>query len=474
MDVVVIGGGIGGLAAALRLGRSGHRVRVLERDDALPPHEVEDAFAAWPRRGVPQWELYHAFGARARKELAAHAPDVIERLVAAGAEDRDLSWTVADDPQPDDAELRVLVVRRPVMEWALRTAAADTPGVEILAGTTATGLATDHGRVTGVQAAPDTWSADAVIDAGGRRSPVRGWLAASGVTVPTTQRASCGIAYYSRYFQRHDGVELPTVIGPVVEGGDLGYLGYGIAPGDGRTYGVLLAPPADDRDLRVLRHPAAWDAAAAAIDRVAVFVDPAVGAPIMPPAPMHGLENVLNPWVVDGQPLAANLAAIGDAWAVTDPLFGWGASLALSHGFGIAAALDARTGTIEEAIVGFHDRHVDEIEQRYALACEDDRRVAEHWTGRHDGRTEAEIEREALMFACTRLARHDATVRRALLRRALLLDLPDALWADEHVVARAREDLERHPYDPDRHLPGPSRDQLLATIAAATASAEIT
>ena len=112
MDVVIVGGGLGGLAAALGLGRRGHRVRVLERDPAPAPAHAEEAFGSWPRRGVPQWELYHAFSARARRELALHAADVLSCLVLAGAEDRDLSWLVADDPRPQDAELRVLVVRR--------------------------------------------------------------------------------------------------------------------------------------------------------------------------------------------------------------------------------------------------------------------------------------------------------------------------------------------------------------------------
>ena len=32
VDVIVVGGGIGGLATALALGRAGHSVRVLERE----------------------------------------------------------------------------------------------------------------------------------------------------------------------------------------------------------------------------------------------------------------------------------------------------------------------------------------------------------------------------------------------------------------------------------------------------------
>ena len=468
MDVVIVGGGLGGLAAALGLGRRGHRVRVLERDPAPAPARAEEAFGSWPRRGVPQWALYHAFSARARRELAVHAPDVLAGLVEAGAEDRDLSWLIPDEPRPDDADLRALIVRRPVMEWALRTAVADEPEVEVIAGVAATGLAIESGRVIGVTTDGTTARADVVVDAGGRRSQFRRWLDEAGLSMPTAQRSDCGVAYYSRYFRLHDGVDLPSVLGPVVERGDLGYMGYGIAPGDARTYGVLLAAPADDHDLRVLRHPEAWDAAAAAIARVAEFVAPAIGAPIMPPAPMHGLENMLTEWAPDGQPLIAGCVVIGDAWAVTDPLFGWGASLATAQGFDLAATLDAGKTDTDGAIIDFHQRHHEEIRQRFELACEDDRAVAAHWSSRPVARTDAEIDREALLFACTRVARHDVHTRRALLRRTSLLALPDDLWADDNLVARARAELDRRPYDPNRHTPGPSRHEMLTTIAAAS------
>jgi 2-polyprenyl-6-methoxyphenol hydroxylase-like FAD-dependent oxidoreductase len=468
MDVVIVGGGLGGLAAALGLGRRGHRVRVLERDPAPPPAKPAEAFGSWPRRGVPQWELYHVFSARARRELAAHAPDVLRCLVEAGAEDRDLSWVLASDPLPGDTELRALIVRRPVMEWALRTALADVAGVEVAAGVAATGLAIEGGRVAGVRANATTAGAEVVVDAGGRRSPVRRWLREAGRAGPTPRRSACGIAYYSRHFRLHDAAQLPAVQGLVVERGDLGYMGYGIAPGDSRTYGVLLAAPADDHAMRALRHPDAWDAAAASIARVAEFVDPSIGVPIMPPAPMHSLENVLTVWAPDGDPLIPGYVPVGDAWAVTDPLFGWGASLAMAQGFDLAATLDAGRNDPGGAIVDFHDRHLEEVSQRFSLACEDDRTVAAHWSDRPVTRTAAELEREALLFACTRVARRDVHTRRVLLRRTSLLDLPDDLWADENVIARARAELNRHPFDASRHTAGPSREAMLATIAAAS------
>src|SRR5437870_6687870 len=85
-DVVVIGGGVGGLGTALALSRvGGHHVTVIERDHAPLPDNPDDAFTNWGRRGAPQTRHSHAFLARLRNLLRDRAPDVLERLLAAGA-----------------------------------------------------------------------------------------------------------------------------------------------------------------------------------------------------------------------------------------------------------------------------------------------------------------------------------------------------------------------------------------------------
>src|SRR5918994_724374 len=152
MKLVVAGGGVAGLAASLAVARAGHEAVVLERDlvdaDGLP----RDAFDV-ERRGIPHYFQPHAFLPRGRRLLSDWAPDVLEALLDAGADPQDVALKLRGPRQPDDEELVYLWVRRPVIEWALRRAAAAEPAIEIRAGVRVTGLLTSEngaGRATGV------------------------------------------------------------------------------------------------------------------------------------------------------------------------------------------------------------------------------------------------------------------------------------------------------------------------------------
>ncbi|MFC9020576.1 FAD-dependent oxidoreductase, partial [Streptomyces albidoflavus] len=59
--VAVIGGGVGGLAAALMLGRRGHRVTVFEQDTRQAGDDPHLDFFHWRRPRVPQADQPHSF-----------------------------------------------------------------------------------------------------------------------------------------------------------------------------------------------------------------------------------------------------------------------------------------------------------------------------------------------------------------------------------------------------------------------------
>jgi 2-polyprenyl-6-methoxyphenol hydroxylase-like FAD-dependent oxidoreductase len=68
--IVVLGGGLCGLAAALLLSRDGHDVTVLERDAAPVPTSPEDAWEQWARAGVTQFRQTHYLTPRGRVRQA--------------------------------------------------------------------------------------------------------------------------------------------------------------------------------------------------------------------------------------------------------------------------------------------------------------------------------------------------------------------------------------------------------------------
>src|SRR5689334_13733423 len=133
MRFVVAGGGVAGLATGLAVARAGHEAIVLERDDVQPGGAPLEAFGQ-DRRGIPHFFQPHAFLPRGRRELADWAPDVLQDLLDAGADPQDIARGLRGPRVAGDDDLVYLWVRRPVIEWALRRAAANQEGVELRSG----------------------------------------------------------------------------------------------------------------------------------------------------------------------------------------------------------------------------------------------------------------------------------------------------------------------------------------------------
>jgi 2-polyprenyl-6-methoxyphenol hydroxylase-like FAD-dependent oxidoreductase len=458
MRFVVAGGGVAGLAASLALARAGHEVVVLERDRVDPGGPPGGAFDV-ERRGIPHYLQPHAFLPRGRRLLSDWAPDVLDALMEAGADPQDLALKLRGPRKRGDEDLVYLWVRRPVIEWALRRAAAAEPAVEIRAGVRVAGLLTSQDgapRAVGVVVDDgDSVRGDVVVDALGRYRCPPGWPRAAG------EPTDSGAIYYCRYFQLADGVE--HLDAPILNPrGDLGYMGFNVFRGDNRTFAVILLAPATDRDLRILRHESAWRAACSAIAPLDLMTSADYGRPITDVMPMGGLMNVDR----TGDPGVTGIVAVGDAFCHTDPAFAYGVSFSLAHAQALADAA-AEAPDVDALVERYSADAGPEARERHALVCATDQARARRWAGEpvEIGRRDSCYPLFSFVGALA-AAPHDDVVLRRTIRRIGLLDRTNVFDEDAALHGRIETIFSRLAANASPP-PGPPRQEMLDRVAAA-------
>ncbi len=420
-----------GLGSALACARDGHEVTILERD-ATPMPESADAAFAWERRGAPQVRHSHAFLARLRNLLRDRAPDVLEALFAAGATELHFTATLPDtltdtDPRPGDEDLVALACRRTTFEWVLRRLVLAQPGVELRDGVGVTDWAALDG--------------DLVLDARGPRSTADWW------TGPEQLHES-GIVYLSRFYRVLDRALAPQVTGPAAA--DLSYLKFAVFAGDNDTFSITYAVDSRDEELRkLLAGEAPFEAAAQVVDSIAAWRGPGVSDPITGVHVMAGLRNRYRPLLVDGEPVATGIIAVGDAAVCTNPLYGRGCSLALVHAFGLADTLREHGDDFDAVARSFSAFTERELVPWFTASVGQDeqarmRAAGEEYPAEDPRAFMDAIFRDGLMPAL----RTSPIVFRAFLRWFNLLTPTDALVKDPDVintVMAAFQDKDNHP-----------------------------
>jgi flavin-dependent dehydrogenase len=311
-ELVIVGGGLTGQAAAMLLAADGHHVTVLERDPAPPAASAQEAWDSWERRGVNQFRMLHYFLPRFRPIIEAELTAVAAELDADGALRMNpleaMPVESSGGLRDDDARFSVLTGRRPVVEAAVGRVTARTPGVEVLRGVAVKGLLTGTARVEGVPHVAGVVTdegaelrADLVIDAGGRRSALPRLLTEIGARAPAEEVEDCGFVYYGRHFRSADGA-LPPAFGPPL----MPYDSVSILtlPADNGTWGVGLVTSARDGVMRAARDPEVWTRVVASYPLVAHWLD---AEPITGIEVMAKIEDRHRAFVVEGVPVATGL-----------------------------------------------------------------------------------------------------------------------------------------------------------------------
>jgi 2-polyprenyl-6-methoxyphenol hydroxylase-like FAD-dependent oxidoreductase len=204
-QAVVIGAGIGGLAAACVLADHFDRVLILERDRLLD--------AAAPRHGTPQACHVHGLLAGGLAALTELLPGFDHDLRRAGAVALNGTLNVrlerpGFDPFPArDVGVMTYAASRPLIEFVLRQRVAKVPGVELHAPcrvseilATADGLAVTGVRCDDIDGQARVLPADLIVDASGRGELTLALLRATGRAAPPQTTIGVDIGYASAVY----------------------------------------------------------------------------------------------------------------------------------------------------------------------------------------------------------------------------------------------------------------------------------
>ena len=487
--IAVVGAGIAGMCTALALAKKNFAVTIFERDQAPPEGDPDQAFFAWQRRGAAQFRHPHAFLGLMCNLLQEHYPELLASFFAAGARKVGFADMVPPNllsqytQQAGDEKLWVLMCRRATMETVLRRYVESQPTISIHNTTYVTGLITsiqdNTVTVDGLQLthrdndnATSTWHGDLVVDATGRTSKFPRWLhnADPGVQpIIAEQRDAAEIVYYTRHYKLNPGIEEPSRHDNPPSGGDLGYMKYGVFPGDGGHFAVIICLPNDETTLReAVKDGTKFDAICQTVPGLAPWVDDTKMQATTQP---FGIGQILAVWrdfVHQDTPQVLNFFAVGDASVRTNPLYGRGCSIGILHGQILADVLTSASSPVQRALE-FQRLTNEQLRPIFDASLREDKngisRAAAVMSGQVKDRAKSLKHWFGLAFgdALAAAIRDELHVFRGMMRTVNLVEKPGAFLSDPKIkrtifryMLRGRKSNAQA-----RVQRGPSRDEMM-------------
>jgi 2-polyprenyl-6-methoxyphenol hydroxylase-like FAD-dependent oxidoreductase len=352
--VAVIGAGIGGLCAALSLAPTGRRVILLDRDGPPPGSDPDRVFHEWKHAGVGHLRQSHAFLARLRTIIKTEHPRLLERLLAMGVRELPFDAFLTEGqrrsykPAPEDADLTIITSRRTTLELAIRGYVETLENVSIRPRFHVARLITRQGadgliEVLGVAGACEGEAvellADLVVDSSGKNGFTLDQLREEGASIPE-ENEPAGILYFTRHYRLAPGVEEPSRTANPPATGDLGFLKFGVFPGDNGCFSITIAIPEVEMELRkAILDPAVFHDITLRLPGLRPWTNAERALPV---GRVHGMGELVSRWrdlVVDGRPAARGYFALGDILVRTNPLYGRGCSFAAVSAVALREAL---------------------------------------------------------------------------------------------------------------------------------------
>jgi salicylate hydroxylase len=324
--ILVAGGGIGGLAAALALAQQGYPVKVLEQ--AAEIGEIGAGIQLGPN-------AFHAFDALGVGAVARERAVYVEEMVMMDAVDESVVARV-----PFDQRLRdrfgnpYAVIHRADAHGTLFDAAQREPGISFLTSTRAVSIEQDDSGVTVIDAAGVRHRGRALVGADGTRSVVRQQFVGDPVRVT-------GHVVYRAVVEREDFPEDLRWNAPALWAGPNCHLVHYPLRG-GAQFNLVVTFHSRDKEE--------WGVRDGSREEVMSYVDGIAPGPRR----LLDLPKSWKRWATaDREPIAnwshGRVTLLGDAAHPLMQYLAQGACMALEDAVTLGAALKAEGGDFERA-----------------------------------------------------------------------------------------------------------------------------